>query len=103
MRGRVMFLKNLVRRSHALRALLVVVAVAGSMSLGAAPAEAHVGTVGPVAYTRATHNGHGDRCTKIRATGVGRDHGDGTTEATISVHGVVVGTTAATLTVGPVE
>ena len=41
-------------------------------------------------------------CAPVRATGVGQDLGGGRTQATISGHGVVIGRTNASFTLGPV-
>jgi hypothetical protein len=41
-------------------------------------------------------------CVPVRATGAGQDLGGGRTQATISVHGVQVGTTQATFAIGGV-
>lgn len=51
------------------------------------------------AGTRTPHRHGHARCLPIVATGVGQDLGGGRTTATLSVHGVEVGTTAAAFTV----
>ncbi len=54
----------------------------------------------PASATMHGHHRHGHaRCLPIEATGVGQDLGGGRTTATISVHGVEVGTTAAAFTI----
>ena len=50
-----------------------------------------------VAQAEALHHTHG-LCVSVRAQGVGQDLGNGATEATITSHGVVVGTTHAMFT-----
>jgi hypothetical protein len=68
--------------------LVLVLLVAAFVALVPAPAEA----------TKI------DRiCVPVHATGVGQDHGNGQTTATIFVRGVEVGTTAANFTISGVE
>jgi hypothetical protein len=69
--------------------LPLVVSLAAALAL-ATPASAST--------HRHHHAGH-VRCLPVDATGVGQDLGGGRTTATISVHGVEVGTTAAAFTV----
>jgi hypothetical protein len=66
-----------------LRAVLVLaaLAIAGALPAAAQAAPAH------------------HLCVPVRATGVGQDLGGGRTQATISVHHVVVGTTNASFTI----
>ena len=63
--------------------MALVVAVAASTAQGAVP------------HARAI-------CAPVRATGVGQDLGGGRTQATISSHGIVVGRTNASFTLGQV-
>ena len=72
--------------------------VVGPTWLAPASAQAHT-TTRPAAFAPAGQHGHGHQCTKIKAIGVGQDLGEGMTTATISVHGVAVGTTGATFTI----
>jgi hypothetical protein len=73
----------LVRRGSFLAVLAVVIALPVSSAQGAPP------------HARAI-------CVPIRATGVGQDLGEGRTQATISSHGIVVGRTNASFTIGQV-
>ncbi len=90
--------RNLFLASRSLRTLAVVVSVVGLTWLAPASAQART-TTRPAAFAPAGQHGHGHQCTKIKAIGVGQDLGEGMTTATISVHGVAVGTTGATSTI----
>ncbi len=75
------------------RSLAVVALAAIMVMVAPAPAEArpHTGA------------GQGQRCVRVLATGVGQDLGEGRTEATISVRGYPVGTTAAQFAITGVD
>jgi hypothetical protein len=74
---------SLVRRGSFLAVLAVAIAVPVGSAQGAAPHRHAI-------------------CVPIHATGVGQDLGGGRTQATISSHGVVVGRTSASFTLGQV-
>ena len=67
--------------------LLLVALLAAAAGLVAAPAQAAARPAAPV------------RCVAVEATGAGQDLGGGQTTATVSVGGVVVGTTSAMFTI----
>ena len=62
------------------KAVMLAVATLGVTAAMAAPAHAAV-------------------CVPIKADGVGQDNGDGTTTATITTHGLLLGTTSASFTI----